>query len=248
MRHACLPINDHDTEVNTVPFPISPLRTVAAISFLWMILLNGCGGDNPIAPPFEHLPPIDGTIYYLQEIEEKFVGADPDIDTTLYSIRAEVKATEEYGDAYNFAEMQAGGRDFVTLQYLESGDIRHIILDTNDADYILPYAGGAEPLYDTTDLGGFYATHTTQYIGEESVTYDGRTYMARVVTDRFVEKVGGQSAGFGIGGVRTSYYVPELGYPVTERVEIGPFDAFDAQGNLTEVYTVSTFTVTRIIR
>ena len=231
--------------MNTVPSPLSKLRAAAAIPFLGMILLNGCGDDNPTAPPFEHLPPIDGTIYYLQEVEEKFVGADPDVDTTLYSMRAEVSAMEEYGDAYVFAEMRAGGREFATLQYLESGDIRQIILDTNDADYLLPYGGGAGPLYDTTDLSGFYATHTTEYIGEEPVTFDGRSYTARVVTDRFVEKAGGRSSVFGIGGVRTSYYVPELGYPVIERFEIGPYDD---EGNLTEVYSMSTFTVTRIIR
>lgn len=231
-------------------FNDTTLRTAVILPFLTLLLLSGCG-ESPTGPAGELVRPTIGSRYFFQKVEVEYEdGQVFDRDTTDYEAWvASMDTLEHYDDVYGFYAVEHGDTGLLmTMQYLDNGDVRHLRGTGPDHNYLYPYGGTGGVYYDTIDVHPYYFEHAARFERVEPVTVIGRSYEASVVSDIFVEflHTGGHPSGIGVGGLKTSYYVPALGLPVIQRIEIGEVTEIGGERRVGEAYMISTITLLRI--
>ena len=226
------------------------LRSVVILPFLTLLLLSGCG-ESPTGPAGDHVRPKIGSRYFFQTLEVEYEdGVVFDRDTAeLMGWVETIDTLDDYDDVYGLFIVKRGDTSLSKVwQYLDNGDIRYIAGVKPYHSYLHPYGGSGEIQYDTIDTHPYYSEHAARFERVESVTVDGRSYDASVVSDLFVEAIhtGGHPSGIAYGGLMTSYYAPAIGLPVVQRFEIGAVDEVDGVRRVAEPAMVATMTLIRI--
>lgn len=231
-------------------FNDTTLRTAVILPFLTLLLLSGCG-ESPTGPAGEHVRPKIGSRYFFRTVEVEYEdGVVYDSDTNDFEAWVEtIDTLNDYDDVYGLFAVEHGDTSVIkALQYLDNGDVRYIAGTRPYNHYLHPHGGSGETQYDTIDTHPYYSEHAARFERVESVTVDGRSYDASVVSDLFMEffHTGGHPSGIGYGGLMTSYYAPAIGLPVVQRFEMGEVDEVDGERRVAEPVMVSTTTLLRI--